>query len=64
METERGLNIRNSKAVLIFDMIITVVIFLWMLKSFGEGEVWKGILFIICFALMAGVLFFRFRRKR
>ncbi|UTE75548.1 hypothetical protein [Rossellomorea sp. KS-H15a] len=50
--------------MLIVDILITLFIFIWVVKSFSDGEVWKGVLFAVCFAIMAGVLVFRFKKKR
>lgn len=55
---------RKSKGIFVFDCVITVVILIWTIKSFLEGENVKGMLFIACFALMTGVLFTHYKQRK
>ncbi len=54
----------RNKGIFIVDCLITFFILFWGLNAFMNGEVIKGILFGLCFIIMAGVFIFRFRQKK
>ncbi|WP_168413197.1 hypothetical protein [Bacillus salacetis] len=54
---------KTKKRLFMFDIVFTVFIFLWVVKTFMEGDVKKGLIFSAMLLLMAGVLIFN-RRKQ
>ncbi|MBM7587026.1 uncharacterized membrane protein (DUF106 family) [Bacillus pakistanensis] len=53
---------KNSKKLWLFDLFITIIIFLWMMANFYNGETVKGFIFLILFIVMIAVLSFKKRR--
>ncbi|MFD2682342.1 hypothetical protein [Bacillus seohaeanensis] len=54
----------RPKGLFIFDIIITIIIFLWVIKTFTEGDTVKGLIFTLLFVVMASFLFLSYRKKK
>jgi hypothetical protein len=54
----------RPKGLFIFDIIITIIIFLWVIKTFTEGDTVKGLIFTLLFIVMASFLFLSYRKKK
>ncbi len=54
----------RPKGLFIFDIMITIIIFLWVIKTFTEGDTVKGLIFTLLFIVMASFLFLSYRKKK
>ncbi|MGM0844668.1 MAG: hypothetical protein ACQEUT_06795 [Bacillota bacterium] len=54
---------KTKKKLFLFDILFTVFIFIWVVKTFMEGDVSKGIIFLVLLVIMAALLVYN-RRLR
>jgi hypothetical protein len=53
---------KTTKRLFLFDIVFTIFILVWAIKTFMEGDLKKGLIFSALLLIMGGVLIFN-RRK-
>ncbi|EDL65965.1 hypothetical protein BSG1_16955 [Bacillus sp. SG-1] len=54
---------KTKKRLFMFDVVFTIFIFIWVVKTFMDGDTSKGLIFSAMLLVMMSILIFN-RRKR